>query len=56
MNLGIQLYSVLDEFKQDECRTMEILSAMGYQGVEFAFSFGAQPPNQLEKDLRRLNL
>lgn len=56
MNLGIQLYSVLNEFKQDERRTMETLAGMGYQGVEFAFSFGAQPPDQLEEDLRRFNL
>jgi len=55
MNLGLQLYSVLNEFKQDEHRTMEALAGMGYQGIEFVFSFGAQP-DQLKEDLRRLNL
>lgn len=56
MKLGIQLYSVINEFKQNERQTMAALAGMGYEGIEFAFSFGAQPPDQLEEDLRRLNL
>jgi len=56
MKLGIQLYSVLNEFKQDEHRTFEVLSRMGYQGIEFAFSFGTQPSGRLKEDLQRLNL
>jgi sugar phosphate isomerase/epimerase len=56
MNLGIQLYSVLNAFKQDERRILESLADIGYQGVEFAFSFGAQAPEQLAENLRRLNL
>ena len=56
MKIGIQLYSVLNEFKNDERRTLEALAGMGYQGIEFAFSFGAQPPACLKDDLQRLNL
>lgn len=56
MNLGIQLYSVLNEIKQNERQTLEALSDMGYQGIEFVFSFGARPPVRLEENLRRLNL
>ena len=56
MKIGIQLYSVLNEFKKDEHRTLEALAGMGYQGIEFAFSFGAQPPDRLKEDLRHLSL
>jgi sugar phosphate isomerase/epimerase len=56
MKIGIQLYSVLNEFKNDELCTLEALAGMGYQGVEFAFSFGARPAVLLRNDVQRLNL
>jgi sugar phosphate isomerase/epimerase len=38
--IGIQLWSVKDELKQDFEGTLSKLAAMGFQGVEFAGEFG----------------
>ena len=47
MKIGIQLYSVLSDFKKDNISTLETIADMGYQGIEFAFTFGNLPPEEL---------
>lgn len=56
MQIGIQLYSVLNEFKQDPSGVLAALAGMGYQCIEFAFSFGELPPERLRDELRALKL
>ncbi|QGZ38111.1 sugar phosphate isomerase/epimerase [Pseudoduganella flava] len=43
--LGVQLWSVKDEIKQDFTGTLEKIGALGFQGVEFAGEFGPYKDN-----------
>lgn len=56
--LGIQLWSVKDDLKQDFKGTLARLAAMGFQGVEFAGEFGrfAQDPAGLRAFLDQQGL
>jgi len=47
--IGIQLYSVRGECKKDLAKTIEALAKMGYDGVEFAGTYGWKAP-----DLKKL--
>lgn len=56
--IGVQLWSVKDELKQDFEGTLTKLAAMGFQGVEFAGEFGrfAQDPAGLRALLDKQGL
>jgi sugar phosphate isomerase/epimerase len=56
--IGIQLWSVKDDLKQDFEGTLGTLAAMGFQGVEFAGEFGryARDPAGLRAFLDKLRL
>lgn len=56
MKIGIQLYSVLNEFKHDPSGVLAALAGMGYQGIEFAFSFGDLTPERLRDELHAIKL
>ena len=43
--IGVQLWSVKDEIKQDFEGTMGKLAALGFDGVEFAGEFGPYKDN-----------
>ena len=47
--IGIQLYSVRGECKKDFAKTIETIAKMGYDGVEFAGTYGWKAP-----DLKKL--
>lgn len=54
--LGIQLYTVRNELKNDFRGTMQALAQMGYQGVEFAWNYGGLSPEELAAFLEELGL
>jgi len=56
MKIGIQLYSVSEDFKKDNIGTIKALAEMGYQGIEFAFTFGILPPQKLDDLLKNNNV
>jgi sugar phosphate isomerase/epimerase len=47
MRIGIQLYSIPEDYNRDYLSTLKSLASMGYEGVEFAFSFGKADPEKL---------
>ncbi|MFB3829469.1 MAG: sugar phosphate isomerase/epimerase family protein [Bryobacteraceae bacterium] len=51
--LGLELYSVRDELKQDPQGTVRAVAKMGYQGVEFFSPYYDWTPAQA-KDMRKL--
>jgi sugar phosphate isomerase/epimerase len=53
--VALQLYTVRDETIKDFVGTLEKVSAIGYQGVEFA-GFGEVPADEMKKVLKRLGL
>jgi sugar phosphate isomerase/epimerase len=55
MKIGVQLYTVREELSKDFIGTLEKISQLGYQGVEFA-GFGGIEANEMKKHLDRLNL
>ncbi|WP_281559501.1 sugar phosphate isomerase/epimerase [Thalassomonas sp. RHCl1] len=58
VNVGIQLWSVKDELKNDFVGTLTRLAEMGFNGVEFAGDFGpyGDNPQGLKKLLDKLGL
>ena len=56
--LGVQLWSVKDEVKQDFEGTLDKLAKLGFQGVEFAGEFGKYKadPEGLKAFLRKKGL
>ncbi|MBO7925115.1 sugar phosphate isomerase/epimerase [Pseudoalteromonas sp. K222D] len=56
--VSVQLWSVKDALKADFEGTLQSLSAMGFQGVEFAGDFGSyrNDPSKLKRKLSDLNL
>lgn len=53
--IALQLYTVRDETAKDFIGTLEKVSAMGYQGIEFA-GFGDIPATKMKTALDRLDL
>lgn len=53
--VGIQLYSLRDETEKDFIGTLERVSEIGYQGVEFA-GYGDIEASKLKEHLKRLGL
>lgn len=53
--LGVQLYSVMDQMRQDFDGTLEKVAAIGYRNVEFAGYF-ERTPEQVRALLDRLHL
>ena len=56
MNIGIQLYSVSEDFKKNNAATVQALAGMGYRGIEFAFTFGCMSPGELVSLLKNANM
>jgi len=56
MGIGIQLYSVREELKQDFQSTLRTLAEIGFGSVEFAFTFGDMPADELSAFLKELDL
>lgn len=55
--IGLQLYSIREDFKQDALGTLKAVSAMGYEGVEFfGGSFGGYSARELRQVLGDLGL
>ncbi len=54
--VGIQLYTVRDDCQKDFKGTLKALAAMGYQGVELAWSYGGLRPRELADFLHGLGL
>lgn len=55
MKIAVQLYTVREETGKDFVGTLELVSKMGYQGVEFA-GYGELSSNELKSHLDRLDL
>jgi len=53
--VALQLYTVRDETRKDFIKTLEKVSEIGYQGVEFA-GFGDVPAREMKKVLDTLGL
>jgi len=56
MNMGIQLYSVRDALAADFAGTLRAIAEMGFDSVEFAFTFGDMTPDDLPTFLKGLGL
>lgn len=56
IQIGIQMYSLSQQFEDDPRGTLRALAGMGYEGVEFAWQFGGLPPDELKRLLDELNL
>jgi sugar phosphate isomerase/epimerase len=56
MRLGLQLYTVRDALEKDFKGTLEAISRLGIEGVEFAGNYGGMTPTQLSDFLKTLNL
>lgn len=56
MQVGLQLYTVLDECQRDFRGTLRAIADMGYQGVEFAWQYGDMAPDALARFLKELGL
>src|SRR3954468_16477519 len=57
--IGLEIYSVRDEFKKNEISTLEAISGMGYECVEFHGVYADWSPEhakQIRSKLDRLNL
>ncbi|MFL6416073.1 MAG: sugar phosphate isomerase/epimerase family protein [Bryobacteraceae bacterium] len=57
--IGLEIYSVRDEFKKNEINTLEAISGMGYECVEFHSVYADWTPErakQIRSQLDRLNL
>jgi len=54
--VGIQLYTVRQECKEDFVGTLTALAEMGYDGVEFAWNYGGMSPAELADLLVELRL
>jgi sugar phosphate isomerase/epimerase len=57
--IGLEIYSVREEFKKDEIKTLEAVSSMGYECVEFHGVYADWTPEhakQIRSKLDRLNL
>ncbi|MHC4872409.1 MAG: sugar phosphate isomerase/epimerase family protein [Planctomycetota bacterium] len=55
-SVGIQLYTVRENMNEDFKGTLQKLADMGWQGVEFAFSFGDMEPQELREYLDSIGL
>ena len=55
LSLGLQLYSVREDFKKDYEKTLREVSEMGYEAVEFAGLFDAKPED-IQKLCNELNI
>ncbi len=56
MKIGIQLYSVREALKEDFKGTLEKLNELGFQGVEFAFSYGGMEAGELAEFLKKQDI
>lgn len=54
--IGIQLYTVREQLREDFDSTVRAVAEMGYEGVEFAFDFGDRTPEDLADWLDDLGL
>lgn len=54
--IGIQLYTVRNQLKDDFVEVLRKLAEMGYQGVEFAGIYGGMAPSELADFLAGLGL
>lgn len=54
--VAIQLYTVRAALKENFVDTMKEIAALGYEGVEFAFTFGGMEPLELAEFMKKLNL
>ena len=54
--IAIQLYTVRAALKENFADTMKEIAALGYEGVEFAFSFGGMEPRELAEFMKKLGL
>ena len=54
--IAIQLYTVRAALKENFVDTMKEIAALGYEGVEFAFSFGGMEPLELAEFMKKLKL
>ena len=54
--IAIQLYTVRAALKENFVDTMKEIAALGYDGVEFAFSFGGMEPRELAEFMKKLGL
>lgn len=55
LSVGLQLYTVREDMKNDYFGTLEKIAGMGYQGVEF-FDYGGYPAKVLKDKLQSLGL
>src|SRR5947209_13371875 len=53
--IGIEVYSVREEFKKDEVSTLQGLSKMGYEGVEFHGMYFDWTPDHAKEIRKRLD-
>jgi sugar phosphate isomerase/epimerase len=56
MRLGLQLYTVRDALASNFQGTLEAVSKLGFQGVEFAGNYGGMTPTELSDFLNTLKL
>jgi sugar phosphate isomerase/epimerase len=54
--VGIQLYTVREDCKNDFAGTLKALADMGYDGVEFAWNYGGMSPAELADFLKDVGL
>ena len=54
--IAIQLYTVRAALKENFVDTMKEIAGLGYDGVEFAFSFGGMEPLELAEFMKKLGL
>ena len=54
--IAIQLYTVRSALKENFVDTMKEIAALGYEGVEFAFTFGGMEPLELAEFMKKLGL
>ena len=53
--IGIQLYTLREEMKENPIQTLEAVAALGYEGVEFAGFYGIEA-EVMKQELARLGL
>ncbi len=54
--VGVQLYSVRDDYARDWTGTLEQIKKMGYAGVEFAGDYGGKTATEVRRMLDELEL
>jgi len=54
--VGIQLYTVRGDLQEDFTGTLRALADMGYDGVEFAWTYGGMSPAELAEFLQEVGL